>query len=111
MGKLVYLKDVVTLELSSDACTGCGMCAIVCPRGVFEVSARKAAILDRDSCMECGACARNCAFGAIRVKTGVGCATAVLNSMLRRQNTSCCCTLDQYQTDSGSPSLSGKESR
>ena len=30
------------------------------PRGVFEISHKKAMIADRDSCIECGACARNC---------------------------------------------------
>ncbi|MEN6437569.1 MAG: mercury methylation ferredoxin HgcB [Syntrophobacter sp.] len=101
MGKLVYLKDVVSLELNPEKCTGCGMCGIVCPREVFEVSGRTAHIRHRDSCMECGACAKNCPEEAIFVKTGVGCATAVINSMLGRKTSGCDCTLDQYDGASG----------
>jgi len=105
MGKLVYLRDVVSLELDSGKCTGCGLCGIVCPHEVFEFPEKKAHIRDRDSCMECGACAKNCPEEAIFVKTGVGCATAVINSMLGRKISGCDCTLDQYEgtTDKGTP--------
>jgi ferredoxin len=99
MGKLVYLKNVVTLQLDREKCTGCAMCAVVCPRAVFVMSGRKAAIADRDSCIECGACARNCADGAVYVRAGVGCATAVINSALGLKTSGCDCTLDQYEAD------------
>lgn len=99
MDRLVYLKDVVTLELEAEKCSGCGMCTIVCPRGVFEMDARKASISDRDACIECGACARNCPSEAIYVRVGVGCASAVINSMFGRKNAACCCSLDQYEAD------------
>ncbi len=107
MGKLVYLKNVATLELDSDSCTGCGMCTTVCPRGVFALSDRKAAILEKDDCMECGACARNCPSGAISVRTGVGCAAAVINSMLGLKSSDCCCSLDQYES-AGAGGKTGK---
>jgi NAD-dependent dihydropyrimidine dehydrogenase PreA subunit len=97
MGKLVYLKNVVTLQLDSEACSGCAMCTTVCPRGVFEMTHRKARLSERDSCIECGACARNCPEGAVSVRVGVGCATAVINSMLRIKNGDCCCSVDQYE--------------
>ncbi|MHC1728703.1 MAG: mercury methylation ferredoxin HgcB [Syntrophobacteraceae bacterium] len=109
MGRLIYLKDVATLELDRKACTGCGMCAIVCPRGVFRISDRKANVLEKDSCMECGACSRNCPAQAIFVRTGVGCATAVINSMLGFQSSDCCCSLEQYeQGGAGSGSKTNK---
>ena len=100
MGRMVYLKDVVTLELDQAKCSGCTMCTIVCARGVFEMADRKASISDRDSCIECGACALNCPSEAISVRVGVGCATAVLNSMLGRTGSGgCCCSVDQYQAE------------
>lgn len=107
MGKLVYLKDVVTLQLDSEACSGCAMCAMVCPRGVFEISHRKARIADRDSCIECGACALNCPEEALSVRVGVGCASAVINSVLGIKNSGCCCSIDQYDANEKKTSKAG----
>lgn len=73
-----YLKNVVTLQLDSEKCTGCGMCMEVCPHSVFQKSGKIVAIAVRDACMECGACAKNCAFSAISVQQGVGCAAAII---------------------------------
>lgn len=87
---LKYLKNVSTLKLDKEKCTGCRMCTIVCPHHVFELNTKKAVIMDRDACMECGACARNCPAGAIFVNAGVGCATAVINSKLNRKDVACC---------------------
>lgn len=78
MLKCKYLKNVVTLELDREKCTGCGMCMEVCPHNVFTIAEGKAFINDRDSCMECGACSRNCPFSAIDVRAGVGCASAII---------------------------------
>ncbi|MCX5863341.1 MAG: mercury methylation ferredoxin HgcB [Deltaproteobacteria bacterium] len=92
--RFIYLKDVVTLELDEDKCTGCGLCLEVCPQAVFIRQNGKALIKTRDACMECGACARNCPSVAIAVRAGVGCAAAVINSALGRQNSSCCCIIE-----------------
>ena len=86
MDRLRYLADVVTLALDVDKCVGCGMCVDVCPHGVFVLEGGKAVMVDRDACMECGACAKNCAVEAISVESGVGCATAVINSVLRKSS-------------------------
>ena len=78
---LKYIKNVATLKLDTDKCIGCGMCEIVCPHAVFILKNNKAAINDIDMCMECGACSMNCPVSAITVKSGVGCAYAVLMGM------------------------------
>lgn len=92
MAGLRYLKDVVTLQFDREKCTGCGLCSIVCPHGVFVVEGRKAQIVDRDACMECGACARNCAFGAIAVRAGVGCVTAIIRGAIHGTEPDCGCS-------------------
>ena len=89
---LRYLPNVTTLHLDSERCAGCGMCAIVCPQGVFIVEERKSRILDRDACMECGACALNCVPGAVTVEAGVGCAAAVLDGTARGVGATCECS-------------------
>jgi NAD-dependent dihydropyrimidine dehydrogenase PreA subunit len=95
-----YLKNVVSLGLDGEKCSGCGMCQQVCPHHVFKMETGKAVIQNRDGCMECGACARNCPAGAITVRAGVGCAAAIVMGKLRGsaaccgdsgdQNTPCC---------------------
>ena len=91
MERFRYLEGVATLRFADAACIGCGMCAEVCPDGVFVVSERKARILDRDACMECGACAMNCPTKAISVTPGVGCAAAIMNGWLSGSKPTCGC--------------------
>jgi NAD-dependent dihydropyrimidine dehydrogenase PreA subunit len=86
-----YLANVVTLQFSSEKCTGCGRCWEVCPHGVFVPEAKRARVAERDLCIECGACARNCRYGAISVRSGVGCASAIIAGALRGGPPSCDC--------------------
>ena len=107
MGDLVYLRDVVTLELTKEKCVGCGMCVTVCPHAVFAMNGNDSNIDNRDACMECGACARNCPVDAISVESGVGCATAVINAALGRKNSACCCVVDDEPLTPGEQSCTG----
>lgn len=90
-----YLKNVVTLELDRNKCSGCRMCMIVCPHAVFDFRDKKAMIKDRDRCMECGACMLNCPDEAIKVNIGVGCASAVLNGYLKGTEPECSCSCEK----------------
>ncbi len=78
-----YLQNVATINVAPEKCTGCGICMKVCPRNVLEIKDKWAEVSDRDSCIECGACKMNCASDAIYVDSGVGCATAMINGILR----------------------------
>ncbi|MDO8964193.1 MAG: mercury methylation ferredoxin HgcB [Coriobacteriia bacterium] len=84
-----YIEEVVTLEYDAAKCTGCQLCTMVCPHGVFVMEGNRAALADRGACMECGACQRNCAFDAIRVDSGVGCAAAIIGSWFKRGPIAC----------------------
>jgi NAD-dependent dihydropyrimidine dehydrogenase PreA subunit len=86
-----YIKNAPTITLYEDKCTGCWKCLEVCPRNVFEKNGDKIIIADRDSCMECSACVLNCPFEALSVRKGVGCAAAVLRSMITGGEPSCGC--------------------
>jgi NAD-dependent dihydropyrimidine dehydrogenase PreA subunit len=87
-----YLKNVSTLRLKSEQCTGCGRCLEVCPHNVFLIEDRRAVIIDKDRCMECGACAINCPFNALEVKPGVGCAAGIMKGWLTGTEPSCGCS-------------------
>ncbi|GAI64529.1 unnamed protein product [marine sediment metagenome] len=91
---LKYLKNVSTLKLEENRCNGCGMCAVVCPHNVFAIEDKKAVIKDIDLCMECGACELNCPTEAIAVKSGVGCAAAVISSAVKGTGGPCDCGYD-----------------
>ena len=94
MAHMIYLRDVVTLDMEQEQCVGCGMCLLVCPHAVFAMDNGTAVIQNRDACIECGACSVNCPAEAISVRAGVGCATAVINTALGRKSDSCCCVID-----------------
>lgn len=89
-----YLKDVSTLKIYLDKCTGCGKCIEVCPHSVFAMANGKSEMVDKDSCIECGACVKNCPFNALEVKPGVGCAAAIIKGWLTGTEPSCDCSDD-----------------
>ncbi len=80
-----------TLQLNQELCNGCTMCVMVCPHHVFEMQAHKASIVNYAQCMECGACKLNCAAGAIEVRSGVGCASAMIRASLTGKPETCSC--------------------
>ena len=89
--KLRYVNNSSSLQLDRESCVGCGLCAEVCPHAVFKVGNHAARVADAEACMECGACALNCPVSAIEVRTGVGCADAVLTSTFKGGEPRCCC--------------------
>jgi NAD-dependent dihydropyrimidine dehydrogenase PreA subunit len=91
---MVYLRNVTTLTYEQNRCNGCGRCVQVCPHRIFHLEQKRAALTNPDLCMECGACSRNCESGAIQVRSGVGCAYAVLVGWWRGTEPDCGCSDD-----------------
>ena len=81
-----------TLEYNPKLCFNCGMCSSVCPHGVFVPGEKIVTLASPASCMECGACMKNCPSGAITVKSGVGCAEAMIRAAITgSKNETCGC--------------------
>ena len=88
---MAYLKNVTTIAVDANKCTGCGRCLEVCPRGVLARAGKTVAVAERDACIECGACMMNCPCSAATVESGVGCAAAYINGILSGGEPSCGC--------------------
>jgi 4Fe-4S ferredoxin len=66
-----------SLFLDKTLCTGCGMCALICPREAIEIKTspkvegekRKPPTIDvdKEKCQYCGICSSICPFGALKV--------------------------------------------
>jgi ferredoxin len=83
-----------TLHYHEDRCINCKRCTQVCPHGVFAEGPDHARLVNPETCMECGACATNCPVKAIEVRSGVGCAWAMISAALRGKDMDsgeCCC--------------------
>jgi len=66
------------ISVDDQVCTGCQVCAHICPHAVFEMREKKAVLSFEERCVECGACELNCHDGAIRVTKGTGCLFAII---------------------------------
>jgi len=57
------------IAIDHAACTGCGICVDICPRGVYELDKEmgKAVVLDRGKCENCTACFKQCPEQAISI--------------------------------------------
>jgi NAD-dependent dihydropyrimidine dehydrogenase PreA subunit len=90
-GSAAVTNELNTLQYDASLCIGCGMCAIVCPHGVFALvdGVRAAQLVRWEACMECGACQLNCPTGAIIVDSGVGCAAAMIRAALTGKEPTC----------------------
>lgn len=98
---LRYVEGVTTLEFAPDRCDGCGRCIDVCPHAVFAHDGAAptgssggdavVALADKDACIECGACVKNCPNGALKVRPGVGCASAIILGWFTGSEPTCGC--------------------
>jgi len=57
------------IVLNSEACSGCGICIDVCPKGVLEIrpGAKRVKIARPGECVNCGACIAQCPADCLRI--------------------------------------------
>ena len=60
------MDRTVTVVINEELCIGCGLCIEVCPRDIFTIREKKAAVNGSES-LGCGHCSAICPTGAIRV--------------------------------------------
>src|SRR5208337_1974756 len=63
-------KALIRFGVLSDACTGCMMCAKVCPTKAARGERKKVHTIDQDTCIRCGLCYEACRFDAIDITSG-----------------------------------------
>lgn len=54
--------------IDPEACTGCTLCARVCPVNAIQGERKMPHIIDQELCIKCGACYEKCKFDAISIK-------------------------------------------
>ena len=63
-------KALIRFGVLPDACTGCMMCAKVCPTKAARGERKKVHTIDQDTCIRCGLCYEACRFDAIGITSG-----------------------------------------
>jgi len=58
-------RDLITYRINPDKCTGCTLCAKVCPQGAITGEKKKAHTIHEARCVKCGMCYELCKEGAI----------------------------------------------
>ena len=61
-------KALITYSVDAEKCTGCTVCAKVCPTGAASGERKKTHAIDLAKCTKCGACRESCKFDAIIVR-------------------------------------------
>jgi NADH-quinone oxidoreductase subunit F len=61
-------KALITYSVDAEKCTGCTLCAKVCPTKAATGERKKAHVIDPEKCTKCGACRESCKFDAIIVR-------------------------------------------
>ena len=61
-------KDLITVTILADKCTGCMRCATECPVECISGERREPHVIDQSRCTKCGTCYDACHFGAVNIE-------------------------------------------
>jgi NADH:ubiquinone oxidoreductase subunit F (NADH-binding) len=61
-------KNLITISIDPEKCTGCGACLKVCPVDTIMGEKKKPHQLDAEKCVKCRACYEACKFDAVMIQ-------------------------------------------
>jgi NADH-quinone oxidoreductase subunit F len=63
-----FCKELISLSIDPEKCTGCGACLKVCPVEAITGEKKKVHQLDGEKCVKCRACYEACKFDAVFIQ-------------------------------------------
>jgi len=60
-------KALISYSIDPEACTGCHVCARICPTEAVTGEKKEVHTIDQEKCIKCGACFESCKFDAVTV--------------------------------------------
>ena len=65
-------RALITHKINPEKCTGCTLCANICPMKAISGEKKEPHEIDESKCIRCGLCVDSCRFEAIEVSEGMG---------------------------------------